>query len=144
MTKILAIDLGKFKSVACLFETETNQTEFCTMTTDRHYLETVLRNYTPDLVVVEACAISGWVSDFCQQEGYQVLVCSPSQEAWQWKNVKRKTDKDDALKLAGHRPGGLVGRRWGNWCRFTCPVKSNASIVRRSPTARSSWAGSTR
>jgi len=100
MTKILAIDLGKFKSVACLFETETNQTEFCTMTTDRHYLKTVLRNYTPDLVVVEACAISGWVSDFCQQEGYQVLVCSPSQEAWQWKNVKRKTDKDDALKLA--------------------------------------------
>jgi transposase len=29
-----------------------------------------------------------------------VLVCNPNQEAWKWKNVKRKTDKDDALKLA--------------------------------------------
>ena len=27
MTKILAIDLGKFKSVTCLLETETNETE---------------------------------------------------------------------------------------------------------------------
>ena len=32
--------------------------------------------------------------------GYQVLVCNPNQEAWKWKNVKRKTDRDDALKLA--------------------------------------------
>ena len=35
MKKILAIDLGKFKSVTCLLNTETNQTEFWTMTTDR-------------------------------------------------------------------------------------------------------------
>ncbi len=30
MTKILAIDLGKFKSVTCLLETETNEAEFWT------------------------------------------------------------------------------------------------------------------
>jgi hypothetical protein len=36
MTKILAIDLGKFKSVTCLLETETNETEFWTLTTDQH------------------------------------------------------------------------------------------------------------
>jgi transposase len=29
-----------------------------------------------------------------------VIVANPSSEAWQWRNVKRKTDKDDALKLA--------------------------------------------
>ena len=34
MTKILAIDLGKFKSVTCLLETETNATEFWTLVTD--------------------------------------------------------------------------------------------------------------
>jgi len=28
------------------------------------------------------------------------LVCNPNQEAWKWKHVKRKTDRDDALKLA--------------------------------------------
>jgi transposase len=40
------------------------------------------------------------VHDFCQSLGYPVLVANPSAEAWRWKNVKRKTDKDDALKLA--------------------------------------------
>jgi len=29
-----------------------------------------------------------------------VLVCNPNQEAWKWKHIKRKTDLDDALKLA--------------------------------------------
>ena len=51
MSKILAIDLGKFKSVTCLLETETNETEFWTMATDRRYLETVLNHYVPNLVV---------------------------------------------------------------------------------------------
>jgi transposase len=100
MTKILAIDLGKFKSVTCLLNTETNETEFWTMSTDRQYLLTVLKNYVPDLVVVESCGLAGWVHDVCTAEGYEVLVCNPNQEAWKWKHVKRKTDRDDALKLA--------------------------------------------
>ncbi|MHC4402594.1 MAG: hypothetical protein ACYTG0_23275 [Planctomycetota bacterium] len=65
MTKILAIDLGKFKSVTCLLNTETNETEFWTMSTDRQYLLTVLKNYVPDLVVVEPCGLAGWVHDVC-------------------------------------------------------------------------------
>ncbi len=100
MTRILAIDLGKFKSVSCLLDTTTNATEFWTLSTDRHYLQTVLKNYTPDLVVIESCGLAGWVHDVCTAEGYKVLVCNPNQEAWKWKNVKRKTDRDDALKLA--------------------------------------------
>lgn len=100
MTRILAIDLGKFKSVTCLLNTETNETELWTLTTDRHYLETVLKNYEPDLVVMEACGIAAWVHDVCTAAGYEVLVCNPAQEAWKWKNVKRKTDRDDALKIA--------------------------------------------
>lgn len=100
MSRILAIDLGKFKSVTCLLETETNETEFWTMSTDQHYLVTVLEKYQPDLVVIESCGLAGWVHDVCTAEGYKVLVCNPSQEAWKWKNIKRKTDRDDALKLA--------------------------------------------
>ena len=38
MKRILAIDLGKFKSVTCLLDTATNNTEFWTMSTDRQYL----------------------------------------------------------------------------------------------------------
>ena len=100
MSRILAIDLGKFKSVTCLLDTDTNQTEFWTMSTDRQYLLAVLKNYAPDLVVIESCGLAGWVHDVCTAEGYKMLVCNPNQEAWKWKHVKRKTDRDDALKLA--------------------------------------------
>jgi transposase len=100
MSRILAIDLGKFKSVTCLLDSDTNQTEFWTMATDRQYLLAVLKNYHPDLVVIESCGLAGWVHDICTEEGYEVLVCNPNQEAWKWKRIKRKTDRDDALKLA--------------------------------------------
>jgi transposase len=52
------------------------------------------------LVVIESCSLAGWVHDICTEEGYEVLVCNPNQEAWKWKHIKRKTDRDDALKLA--------------------------------------------
>jgi transposase len=100
MSRILAIDLGKFKSVTCLLDSDTNQTEFWTMATDRQYLLAVLKNYHPDLVVIESCGLAGWVHDICTEEGYEVLVCNPNKEAWKWKHIKRKTDRDDALKLA--------------------------------------------
>src|ERR1700690_3861265 len=100
MSKILAIDLGKFKSVSCLLNTETNETEFWTLETSRHYLHTILKHYKPEQVVIESCSIAGWIHDVCAEEGYQVLVCSANEEAWKWKHVKRKTDRDDALKLA--------------------------------------------
>jgi transposase len=98
--KILAIDLGKYNSVACLFDTNTNQSEFETIATQRWALEQLLNQTKPDRIVIETSSITGWVHDFCQSLGYQVLVANPSAEAWRWKNVKRKTDKDDALKLA--------------------------------------------
>jgi transposase len=100
MSRILAIDLGKFKSVTCLLDSDTNQTEFWTMSTDRQYLLAVLKNYHPDLVVIESCGLAGWVHDICTEEGHEVLVCNPNQEAWKWKHIKRKTDRDDAPKLA--------------------------------------------
>ena len=49
---------------------------------------------------MEACGPSGWISDLCQELGLKTLVCSTNDAAWMWKNVKRKTDKDDSLKLA--------------------------------------------
>jgi len=61
---------------------------------------TVFKNHEIDLVVMEACGPSGWISDLCQELGLKTFVCSTNDAAWEWKNVKRKTDKDDALKLA--------------------------------------------
>jgi transposase len=98
--KILAIDLGKFNSVACLLDTVTNQSEFQTIATQRWALEQLLSTTQPDQTLIETSSISGWVHDLIQGLGYKVIVANPSAEAWRWKNVKRKTDKDDALKLA--------------------------------------------
>ena len=52
MARILAIDLGKFKSVTCLLDTATNDTGVWAMSTDRLYLHTVLKRYKPDRDVV--------------------------------------------------------------------------------------------
>jgi transposase len=98
--KILALDLGKFNSVSCVYDTKTQAAEFWTCATNRSYLGTLFHKYQPDLVVFESCSISGWVHDLCSECGFNTLVADPNQEAWKWKNVKRKTDRDDALKLA--------------------------------------------
>jgi transposase len=98
--KILAIDLGKFKSVACLLDTDNNQTEFQTIPTFCWAFEQLLHTTQPQQVVFETGAVSGWVHDLCQGLGYRVVVANPNADAWKWQNVKRKTDKDDALKLA--------------------------------------------
>ncbi len=98
--KILAIDLGKYNSMCCFFDTKTQNYSFLNAATTRSYLRSVLKNHTIELVVMEACGPCGWICDLCQEHGFQTLVCSTNEEAWRWANVKRKTDKDDALKLA--------------------------------------------
>jgi len=52
------------------------------------------------LVVFETCDCGGWVYDIASAMGFTVAVANPSHEAWRWTKVKRKTDRDDALKLA--------------------------------------------
>ena len=98
--KILALDLGKFNTMCCFFDSKTRKHEFLNAATDRNYLETVFKKHKIDLVVMEACGPSGWINDLAQSLGLKTLVCSTNEDAWKWSNVKRKTDKDDALKLA--------------------------------------------
>ena len=97
---ILALDLGKFNTMCCFFDSKTRKYEFHNATTDRHYLQTIFKSRKVDLVVMEACGPSGWINDLAVSMGLKTLVCSTNEEAWRWANVKRKTDKDDALKLA--------------------------------------------
>ena len=97
---ILALDLGKFKTMCCYFNSQTRKAEFQVAATERDYLATVFKSRKVDLVVMEACGPSGWIHDLAVSQGLKVLVCSTNEDAWKWSNVKRKTDKDDALKLA--------------------------------------------
>ena len=88
---ILAIDLRKFNSTCCFFDTRTQEYSFWAAATTRRYLRTVLEHNPVDLVVMEACGPSGWINDLCQELGLKTLVCSTNEEAWRWKNVKRKS-----------------------------------------------------
>ncbi len=97
---ILAIDLGKYNSMCCFFDTRLQEPEFWGVKTSRFAITSLLKNRQPELVVMEACGPSGWICDVCDELGIKTLVCSTNEEAWCWKNVKRKTDKDDALRLA--------------------------------------------
>jgi transposase len=97
---ILAIDLGKYKSVACLYHGDPATATFISFPTDRQRLEKLFAQHRPDAVVIEACLLAGWVYDLCHELGLPCHVANTASEAWKFKHSKRKTDKDDALRLA--------------------------------------------
>jgi transposase len=60
----------------------------------------VLDAERPDRVVIEIGTSAGWVGDIVRDRGIELQVANPSHQAWRWRNVKKKTDRLDALKLA--------------------------------------------
>lgn len=96
---ILAIDLGKYKSVVCLYRSP-DDTRFMTFPTSRAELTRLIERHRPDVILVEACLLCGWVRDLCAEVKVTCLVANTTSEAWKFKHLKRKTDRDDALRLA--------------------------------------------
>jgi transposase len=97
---ILAIDLGKYKSVACIHDEATGEIRFTTFDTSRAEVQRLIAKEYPAVVIIEACLLAGWVHDLCGELGVRCLVANTASEAWKFKHLKRKTDKDDALRLA--------------------------------------------
>jgi transposase len=96
---ILAIDLGKYKSVACVHDQDTGEYRFSTLDTTRSELCRLLTQEQVTIVIIEACLLAGWVHDLCGELGVRCLVANTASEAWKFKHLKRKTDRDDALRL---------------------------------------------
>jgi hypothetical protein len=67
MTTILGLDLGKFKSTACLDDPTTNAARFTALYAGPTDLRKLLEAERPDLVVFETCTIAGWVADLCAE-----------------------------------------------------------------------------
>jgi transposase len=99
-TTILALDLGKYKCVSCAYDKATAAAEFRTLTTSRAEVERLIRTTAPAVVVIEACTLAGWVHDLCAELGVPCKVANTAAEAWKYKHTRRKTDRDDALRLA--------------------------------------------
>jgi transposase len=97
---ILALDLGKYKTVACLYAGDPAAARFHTLTTGRAELRRLFARHRGAVVVIEACALAGWVHDLCAEAGLPCRVANTASEAWKFKHAKRKTDRDDALRLA--------------------------------------------
>lgn len=103
---ILGLDLGKFKSVCCCHDVATQEQVFESLqTTPRtvHDFLTKRAGAHPAsvLLVIETCDSAGWVYDLARTLGVSIsVVHTTGDERWRWKRVKRKTDRDDALKLA--------------------------------------------
>ena len=102
---IIALDLGKFNSVACVMNVATRRHTFAAVATTPDALHAFLAEHIGEdaarvVVVCETCDAAGWVHDLAAALGFAVNVANCCHEAWRWNKVKRKTDKDDALKLA--------------------------------------------
>jgi transposase len=97
---ILAVDLGKYKSAACLYEPTTAEARFCSLRTGAAELLDCLERHRPAVVVIETGALAGWVYDLCRAAGFPCHVANTASEAWKFQHTKRKTDRDDALRLA--------------------------------------------
>lgn len=165
MTRILAIDLGKFKSVCCDYDTKTQQHTFITIPTTPAAVHDLIVERSPDSggggrVVIEVGSQAGWVKDLGEALGAEVQVANPNHEAWRWKNIRRKTDKDDALKLAqlsamGQLPTvelpdtrtrqwrSLIGYRWTLIGRRTAIKNGIRALLDRQglkmPSGKNGW-----
>lgn len=98
--KILALDLGKYKTVGCAYESENGAHCFQRSLTTPAALRKLVQEVKPDRVVIEVCSIAGWVCDLMGELGIEIQVANTSDEAWRWRKVKQKDDRRDALKAA--------------------------------------------
>jgi transposase len=98
--KILAIDLGDTKSVACDYEAMTGKHQFETVPTTAQAIHDLVAKRGPDRVVIEVGPPAGWVHDLIAAMEIEIQVANPNHEAWRWKKVKNKSDRKDSVKMA--------------------------------------------
>jgi len=119
--KILAIDMGWSKSVSCFLDSASGEVAYEAIVTGKASFARRIEQARYDLVVIEAGPMAGWVKDLCAQRDQKLLVLNTNDEPWQWRKVKKKTDRQDAYKLCRlammgvgssvHVPGRQV-RQW--------------------------------
>ena len=90
----------RYSRVVCTHEPSSGEFRFTTFDTSREEMKKVVAKERPAVVIIEACLLAGWVRDLCDDLGVRCLVANTASEAWKFKHLKRKTDKDDALRLA--------------------------------------------
>lgn len=100
MDMILAIDLGKRQSVTCMYDLTTGQHTFDKVATTPAAMHDLLVAAMPGRLVIEVGSQAGWMHDLATALGVPIDVANTNDETFKWRKGRRKTDRDDALKLA--------------------------------------------
>ncbi len=102
METILAIDLGKYKSVFCKLDTSSLKPEYSTVKTDPEKFHDIFADLDTDnsIVLFEVGSQAGWLSDMMRAMRLDFKVANVNHAAWKWTNNQNKSDKADALRLA--------------------------------------------
>jgi len=102
MKTILAIDLGKRKSVFCKLDTSSLKPEYSTVKTVPEKFHDIFADLDSknSIVLFEVGTQAGWLSDMLRAMGLDFKVANVNHSAWKWTNNTNKSDKADALRLA--------------------------------------------
>ncbi len=138
--KILALDLGKFKSVYC-FGIDDQPPAYGKVASESQSIHDLLAKLGPERLVIEIGPSAGWVHDLGVAVGLEVQVVNTNDERWHWKRVKEKSDRKDAFKLLqlsrmGDLP--LMGmpdaktRQWRSLIRYRAHLVDRRTAVKNS------------
>ncbi len=102
METILAIDLGKNKSVFCEMSRRSLKTQYRTVRTRSEVFHDIFTELDAahSIVLFEVGSQAGWVSDMLRTMGLDFKVANTNDPAWKWANNPTKSDKTDAHRLA--------------------------------------------
>jgi len=102
MKTILAIDLGKRKSVFCRLDTGTLKPKYSTAKTSPQAFHDIFASLDREnsIVLFEVGAQAGWLSDMLADLGLKFKIANVNHSAWKWSNNPNKSDKTDAHRLA--------------------------------------------
>jgi len=140
--RILALDLGKYKSVGCDYETESGRHSFVARVTNQQALHDLIVDCEPDRVVIEICSIAGWVCDLVRILGIEMQVASTNDERWQWR--PRLASNGAICYAASNERSSTAHARSCARCEAVVGKASPASMaslaqLRRKVSRTSSW-----
>jgi hypothetical protein len=117
---IIAIDLGRHTSVACVYDRGTRAHTFRTLDTTPADLDRLLARHQGAPVVIEACANAGWVHDRAVGAGHPVKVANTAAES-------------GSSPTSSARPTATTPCGWPSWRPSAnsqpcaCPIRRPAS-----------------
>jgi len=102
MKTILAIDLGKRKSVFCKLDTSSLKPEYFTLRTDPQQFHDTFASLDQhnSIVLFEVGTQAGWLADMLRAMRIEFKVANVNHPAWKWTSNNNKSDKTDAHRLA--------------------------------------------